>query len=513
MNKFSILLSVLITFCANTIFAQNSNNNLIFKDTTNRIILVVSDENSKATLLSGKRLNNSTPFAQKIFNELNCPFYESLIRINQCSRNFSSNNIGPNVLFLSKNEGGFPRHGLLVKDEEKDSEYPNLNFVDLVVSENMFKNGALSIYSHELGHVMMMNIMEDFPNKKTSKQHVSMGVTDYFTAFSEGWGIHFQRFGFDNIPLYKNGFERMFDPNKTNKLWHSSSDENMRINTVFNNGYIYKKLLPTNIDLDSLTAEQTILLEHTSTIFDFTKLKNAQQMLSCEGVLATIFYRINSDTLLQNKFQNNEFYNRFLQSPIPNGVTPKDIFSPFENIMLKNFWVWNKIKTRDFNKDQILISFIEEWCNSFPEDKNQLLTLFISITVGKTVDNSLGDVFEKMSWYGNIGDINKYMYYRKIYNEIFLKLGKEVISDIRLLGKNIGPELWIENCDVPVRTTLWDEKRKKPLNVNINTASEYEIASFWKMDISKAKLFIKKRDEIGYYKSFEEAASYGYTFN
>ncbi len=54
-----------------------------------------------------------------------------------------------------------------------------------------------------------------------------MGVTDYVTAFSEGWGVHFQRLAYDH-----------------------------------------------------------------------TRIKNAQEMLSCEGVLATLFYQINSDKTL-----------------------------------------------------------------------------------------------------------------------------------------------------------------------------------------------------------------------
>jgi len=513
MKKIKLLLIISIIFYINNIIAQNSYDYLIFPDTTKRIILVVSNDSSKSKFLSGKKLNNNNPFAQKILNELNNPYHRTVIRLEQCSRNLSGNIGGPNVLYISKNEGGFPRHGLAIQEENKLTEYPNLNYVDLVVQEDKFENGAIDIFSHELGHVMMNNIWDSFPDDKSRKQHVSMGVTDYYKAFTEGWGIHFQRLAFDNVPLYQEGFYKMFDYDRTNKLWHSNIDESMRINVVLNNGYIYKKLLPTNVSIGTLTPEEIILLEHTSTIFDFTKLKNAQQMLSCEGVLATIFYRINTDKLLQNTYQENKFYNYFLLSSILDGITPKDIFTPFENVMLKNFWVWNKIKNRDFDKHQILIEFIKEWCNSFPSDKDEILKLFIAITIGKTINNELGDIYEKMSWYGSIGDIHQYRFYSNMYIQTFIKLKTEVFSDSSLLEKNIGTELWIESSKVQIRTTLWDKDNKMPLYININTASEYEIASFWNMDISTAKMFIKKRDEIGYFKSFEEAAKFGYTFN
>lgn len=512
MKKAKFLLIIAIVLLTNNSFAQNPFDYLIFQDTTNRIILVSSVENINSKFLSGKQMDANNPFALKVFQELNSPYHQTVIRLNQCSRNLSANTDGPNVLYISENEGGFPRHGLAIQEEKGVLEYPNLNYVDLVVWEDKFEYGAIDIYSHELGHVMMNNIFDSFPEYKTRKQHVSMGITDFNMAFYEGWGEHFQRLAFDNVPLYQNGFYRLFDYDRTNKLWHSNIDKDLRIEAVLKNEYIYEKLLPSNVSIDSLSMEEIILTEHTSTIFDFSKLKNAQQMLSCEGVLATLFYRINTNEILQNNYQGKEFYNHFLLSPIPDGAEPKDIFSPFENVILKNFWVWQEIKDKDFNLHNITIEFIKEWCNSFPEDKNELVKLFIATTIGKTINNELGDIYEKMVWYGNIGDYKLFNIYSKNYIQKFIELKKDVLSDILLLERNIGSELWVENSSVNVRTTLWDENNKIPLYININSASVYEIASFWNMDLSKAKLFIKKRDEIGYFKSFEEADIFGYKF-
>lgn len=513
MKKAKFLLIIAIVLLTNNSFAQNPFDYLIFPDTTNRIILVNSVENINSKFLAGKQMDEYSPFSQKIIKELKIPYHQIVIRLNQCSRNLSANTDGPNVLYISKNEGGFPRHGIAIQEEKKVTEYPNLNYVDLVVWEDKFEYGAIDIYSHELGHVMMNNIFDSFPEYKTRKQHVSMGITDFNMAFYEGWGEHFQRLAFDNVPLYQNGFYRLFDYDRTNKLWHSNIDKNLRIDAVLKNEYIYGKLLPSNIRLDSLTSEEIILLEHTSTIFDYTKLKNAQQMLSCEGVLATLFYRINTNEILQNNFQDKNFYNHFLHHPIPDGTKPKDVFTPFENVILKNFWIWQKIKSEDFNHHNITIEFIKEWCNSFPEDKNELLKLFISTTIGKTISNELGNIYEKMAWYGSIGDYKQYNLYNDLYSKTFIKLKEQVLADLNLLEKNIGPELWIENPDVKIRTTLWDSKNKKPLYININAASEYDIASFWKMDLSKARMFINKREELGYFKSFEEAVKIGYVFN
>lgn len=499
---------VLIVKCT---IAQNSYDYLIFPDTASRIILVGSDQSINSKIMSGRKLQDSSYFAKRLFLELNIPYHQSVIRLNQCSRNFSANYEGPNVLYISENEGGFPRKGIAIQEGNQMNEYLNLNYVDLLVWDDQFEFGAIDIFSHELGHVMMNNIFYKYPDYKCRKQHVSMGVTDYNLAFFEGWGIHFQRLAFDKVNMYRNGFNQQFKYHKTSKIWHSNIDEKLRINGVLSNEYIYQKLMPLNAVLDSMTIEEAILTEHTSTIFDYSKLKNAQQMLSCEGVLATLFYRINTNDILQNSYKEKKYYEKFLISPIPFDVSPKDIFSPFENVVLKNFWVWQKIKDRDFNKKNITIEFIKEWCESFPEDKQELIKVFISTTIGKTVNDELGDLFEKMSWYGSIGDYDLFIFYNKEFKKKYAELNVNLLSDNLLLENNIGPELWIENREIHIKTTLWDAKDKLPLYININTASEYEIATFFEMNFITAKAFVSKRNEIGYFKSFQELEKFDFS--
>ncbi|MBM3235473.1 hypothetical protein FJZ31_04175 [Candidatus Poribacteria bacterium] len=166
--------------------------NFIFPNANEKICLVKADKEN-AKIRSGQRISNDNSLAQKIMDELNIPFHQSVIKLSQCSRNFVSNMDGPNILYLSQTEGGFPRRGLILKEGDSVIEYPNLNYVDLVIDEERLAKGFLQIYCHELGHVMMMNIWEHFLDRQSPKQHVSMGITDYPMAFFEGWGEHFQR--------------------------------------------------------------------------------------------------------------------------------------------------------------------------------------------------------------------------------------------------------------------------------------------------------------------------------
>jgi hypothetical protein len=486
---------------------------LIFPNPAEKICFVKAT-GKKGTLLVGEKFSADHALVKEIEKQMNFPLHQSIIKLSQCARNLSSKTKGPNVLFLSQNEGGFPRQGLILEQGDKTENYPGLYYVDLVLDEQRVARGELDIYSHELGHVMMLNIMGDeIPDSRSTKQHVSMGITDYSTAFFEGWGIHFQRLAYDNIPLYQQTYNRSLDHSRGfARTWHSNIDQSLRLNAVMENNYIHQKLLPA-IEISDLGTEELILLEHTSPLFDKTKLKNAQQMLSCEGVLASLFYRINTNKILQNNFQDESFYGRFLLHPIPKGIKPEEIFTPMENVFLKNFYVWDKIKGELTPESTIFMEFIKHWCSSFPEDKQEILKLFVIMTVGKTVIDDLGKTYELMSYHGIIGDYQKF---RELATQVLDEVSdliKKILADVISLEANVGPQIWVKNDDFLIRTTLWNPQNKKPLSINLNTASEFDLISFPEISLDKAKLIIQKREELGYFSSLEEAKVSGFVIN
>jgi hypothetical protein len=509
-KNFFCIICVAIFIAFDCFYGICDSDSLIFPNPDKKICLVKAIGKS-GDLLIGEELLEDQPLAKAITKQLDFSYHQSMIKLSQCARNLVSDTKGPNVLFLSQTEGGFPRQGLILKSREEAEKYPDLYFVDLVLDEERLAQGELDIYSHELGHVMMLNIMgKKIPDRRSTKQHVSMGITDYPTAFFEGWGIHFQRLAFDHIPFYQKTFLDSFDYSRSfSRVWHSSIDQSLRLNAVPENRYIYQKLLP-DLDTSSLTLEELILLEHTSPVFDQTRLKNGQQMLSCEGVLATLFYRINTNRKLQNSYQDKSFYDRFLLKAIPDGITPEDIFTPMENVFLKDFFVWAKIKEGLPPKSSLFIEFLQEWCRLFPEDREELIRLFIMTTVGKTVTQDLGKIYENMSYHGMIGNYQSYRNLAGQFREEASFLIQKVLKGGLEIDANLGPRLWVENKDFPIRTTLWNPENKKPLWINLNTASVYDLASFSKIDMDKAKALVEKRKELGFFTSVEQAKKYGF---
>ncbi len=508
MQKAAVTCILLIWMMLPLAPATEDTDDLIFPDPGRKICLVQAEEKT-GTMLTGSRLPMDSEFAQKIAQELDLPFHQSVIKLSQCSRNFVTDREGPNILFLSRNEGGFPRQGLILNDGGEAFEFPDLFFVDLVLDEQRLARGDLDIFSHELGHVMMLNIWKNIPDQRSNKQHVSMGVTDYTTAVFEGWGIHFQRLAYDSTPLYLKRYLDNFGYSRSHsRAWHSNVDQDLRINGVLQNIYIHQKLLP-DIDTEKMELEELILFEHASPIFDTTRLRNGQQMLSCEGVLATIFYRINTNTKLRQNYREADFYDRFLLRPMPESIEPRELFSPFENVMLKHFWIWSRLDDTMTGESVLPVEYIEEWAASFPEDREEIHRLFVLTTMGKTVSDQLGDIYEQMALFGMQGNIQCYREKSSAFRDEFAPLMEDVLSGKAVLGANVGPQLWVKNEGFLIRRALWDPSNKRAFWINLNTASAYELASFRGLSLEKAKAIVNKREEKGYFRSFEDATACG----
>lgn len=460
-------------------------------------ISIVKGMGDYNNMLFGDEVSESNPLYDEILMELNFEFHQCLIRLNQCSRNFVQDTDGDNVLYLSNTDGGYPRKGLAVQANNEITEYPSLRYVDLMIDEKNIKQGKMTIFSHELGHVMMENIWSSFPVGKSVKPHASMAVTDYFMAFYEGWGEHFQRLTYDNIDYY-NKLQREQEDFKddSSKLWHSKIDKDLRLNAILKNQYIHKKLMP-GVDTSNMKLQELIALEHLSPIFDKIKLKNAQEMLSCEGVIATLFYRINTSKVMQNNYANMDFYKAFLIAELPEDMDVRHIFSPFENAVLKNFYVWSKLKNNINNSSIIFIDFIEQWVKCFPTDREEIIKIFISTTVGKTITNELSKLYEKTAYYGLIGDMYKYSEANSNYKVLLNSLCEQAIGGKINLRQNIGEELWVTNSDFKMMPWMYIEE-ELPIRVNVNTASIYELSSFKHISFSLAQQLVKKRDEHGY---------------
>ncbi len=495
-----------LLFLPVSLFAQVNSDAFIYPDPENAFTLIESVK-SQSGGLAGRIMQKDHELYQAIMEEMAFDFHWQINRVNQCIRNLTGNVEGPNILLLSGNEGGFPRQGItLIDPEGKKEHYPNLHFSDLVLDLQRVERGDLNIYSHEMGHVFMNQILVDywnrFPNPTSPKQHVSMGITDYLTAFYEGWGVHFQRMAYDKVDRYQQTFHSKFNPNRgVTTAWHSNLDETLRILDVETTNYIYQKLLPLGVDQDTLSSEELILLKHTSTLFDATRIKTAQQLLSCEGVIASLFYHINSNSTLQNNYQDLDFYRPFLAKQPKQDLVPRELFTPFENVLLKSAYVWTQME-KNQAPEIPMIDFIMAWCKQFPDDQTELIKAFIFVTKGKTISNELAALTEQINYFGQVGNITKFRELMPKWTTTYKELMSAVHKNPDILKANVGPELWLQHPEIEIRKALWMEEPKSLLAINLNTATYEELLAFTTpekaeslIQLRRAKGFITEADQ------------------
>lgn len=127
----------------------------------------------------------------------------------------------------------------------------------------------------------------------------------------------------------------------------------------------------------------------TSTTFCIDALKNAQQMMACEGVIATLFYRIANSKRLRDRYREPQFYDRFV-SPGKVTVDPQRIFGPYENVNLKLFAALREMSRQTFDvHSPLMIELVRTYARQFPDEAEAIYDVFLKTTRGVTAPQRL----------------------------------------------------------------------------------------------------------------------------
>ena len=162
--------------------------------------------------------------------------------------------LGPAFLLLSDREGGFARAGFWL-DANGERTFVPSEYVEMVVDKDSVEDDdTVSTFCHEIGHVIIRNLVPGFADRPSpsTKMHMSMSVTDYQTAFDEGFAEHFQTVVADQIG---SAAPHQVDlVAQVRGLWHSGIDAHKRVHGVRGNLYIHGKAIPTCMDAPMPTS-------------------------------------------------------------------------------------------------------------------------------------------------------------------------------------------------------------------------------------------------------------------
>ncbi|MGA3323706.1 MAG: helix-hairpin-helix domain-containing protein [Terriglobia bacterium] len=415
--------------------------------------------------------------------------------------------LAPMYLLLSNEEGGFARYGFWMERANGRRELVMAGYVDLVVDQRSVDSGGFEeIFCHELGHLILRSLLGDLSHGPSRNMHQSMTVTDYPTAFDEGFAEHFQPLARDetkNATLRK--IQAGTGTTDLDLLWLSNLDAQLRTDGVKRNLFVHRKAPAANVG-QGADLYQAFLDEETSIQFLPATFKNAQEMMASEGVIATLFYRLVNRESLRNKYREPAFYSQFLEANAGRDADPQKEITPYENVNMKLFAAMRQIAPQAGDSSRPLaIALIDAYAKLFPEEAKSAYDLFLATTYGVTVSPEAANAFERAAAPGQIGDIDSYRQNSRAAFSLLDQITNRVAKGDVRLDANLGPELWLLNDGFKIAPAVWERERTVSLSLNLNTASEPELMTLPGIDSALAARIVASRHSRGYFHSLDEA--------
>lgn len=299
------------------------------------------------------------PDSADVDSVLSCGLSGRLLRLYRLEQQFLHGRGGPPpepaYLLLSRNQGGFPRVGFFLGDQDKR----HVGYVDLHERSSLSgRFGSMDqIFPHELAHVILRQLIGE-PHVPALTQVHAIGVTtDPVTAFQEGFAEHMQILAIDDpdavvatralasearswektrnqVDEYRRELTARWAPATRRRitfpLWFGGAEQAMRYHAVKANLFSFEVLLPSRL-LRRGRLDHAYLLQSILPGTPAAGPKRAARALACEGAVAAFFSRWSTHEGLRQHWQDDAIYSRF-------GVSPA-VLEPWQNLYLKLFVV------------------------------------------------------------------------------------------------------------------------------------------------------------------------------
>jgi hypothetical protein len=463
------------------------------------------------------RLAGDSPLVRSVYQTLETSFAHQVIVLDRYARNLRLSEVatqpppdltGPAYLLMSQEEGGFERHGFWLEDAKGQRELVPAGYVDLVVGTESVEDGNLEeIFSHELGHQILGELAGQLPSGQSRNMHQSMALTDDPTAFDEGYAEHFQTLVRNaTVNPHLRALSKGDTAVDLDLLWISNLDQQFRSDGVKRNLFIHRKALPPAA-LDPAADPYPLYLDdQTSTAFLNDQLRNGQQMMASEGVIATLFYRIVNDPKLREHYRDVAFYRPFLGAAVAEDAL-RQVISPYENVNLKLFVAMRRSARAIASGEPPMIALINSYAAAFPDEVPQIYRVFIDTTRGAVTSQELADSFVHASENGRRGDIGQFRPSALAAFSLLKTTTDRVVRGELALDANLGPQLWLLNPDFKIAPAIWDSERTLAFTLNLNAATEVDLMTIPGVDLATARRIVDARSARGFFRSIDDLNS------
>jgi len=377
-----------------------------------------------------------------------------VLKLDEQAQRLNGQALQPTWLLLTEEEGGFAQRGFWLRQSGHE-RYIDQPYVALLTDAASVTDGSFEeVFAHETGHVLLRRLLPNLPAGMSRVRHGSLTVTDDPTALDEGFAIHFQAL---SHLLTANPALRAHDAGLGDKaftpLWQSNVDGTFRIDGVRRNWFIHRQLLPPGND-------DTLGRRANSSAFDVAALKNGNQMMASEGVVATLFYRA-----LARR---------------PSAARYASLFRALQ-----------RLNSQELKPDSPLLPLlVQNWIVADPSQGNEFLRLFIETTYGATIETALPQATVALAQVGRVGNQEAFVEQLKPARERLAALTERTARQPGLLTAALGPAIWLASS--------------VPLIVNVNTAESDELAALDHSLACCAGNIVAERDAHGPYQSLDE---------
>jgi hypothetical protein len=301
----------------------------------------------------------------------------------------------PAYLLLSGRQGGFPRFGFYLEDQDKRQA----GYVDLYKSSSARSRfgGIDQIFPHELLHIIVQQLAGETEGGGSNQVHAIGVRTDPRQAFLEGFAEHCQVMAIDDpdaeaatralasdagyramaeeqVSRYMSEMLARWAPAGPMRMgflmWFSGTEQAWRYFKVKENAFAHEIRLPETV-LSARDLYPAYLLQNVLPGDLQGPPKPASILLSTEGVVSALFYRWASHNAIRQRYRDDEFYARF-------GVRRSDV-SPLENVYLKLFHVLFEKKPTD------TAAMVQGYKSIFPDEAPWIDSLVREALLGQAL--------------------------------------------------------------------------------------------------------------------------------
>lgn len=381
--------------------------------------------------------------------------------------------------------------GLRLETNGATTDYPNLCFLAFYTNwDNISASGIEDIFAHEFSHMWMTWLGMDYSLSMSNKFHCSTATTDFYLAFSEGFAEWLEIVTKDlsgYVPADGELWDYAFDGNAQ----LSARERQLRYHAVKNNRFIYQTATPYPEDFNTYT---NLHMAHiTSSAFTPEKLRNASQMLSCEGAVASVFYQIYAHEMFKNRYEGEEFYAAF-------GADLHNLDTTC-NLLIKMVYAMSKI---DLKKPSLMTDFIRSYGECFPDEKAELYNVFTKTTHFVTASHTARDLFGEIYRIGRRGVTEEIVHIiRNIRNPLVADLREKLLNGQIPLDAATYKEIWIIG-DEEIAPTPWEPDEKVPYRFNINTATAIDFMALNGITLNLGEQLVIAREKQYGFDSIDE---------